>query len=231
MFSFKHVRWIVLGLLLLLLLLTACNGTPEVTPEPPAEQQPEEQEQESKPEQPSEVEEGMPPTISEAGTTIVRALKNGDMNTLAAWADSEEGVRFSPYGYVDTETDLIFSKEELQGLMEDPTKHLWRSFPGSDTLIDMPYKEYHEKYVYDADFMEDAEIRVNEGLGHGAMIYNLNEVYPKDTHDFVEYHIEDDDPTKDSIVEVVDWRSLRLVFKKIGDGLVLVGIIHDQWTP
>lgn len=226
MYSFKHARWIVLGLLLLL--LTACNGTPEATPDPPAEPS---EEQESEPEQPSEVEEGMPPTVLEAGTTIVRALKNGDMNTLAAWADSDKGVRYSPYGYVNTETDLIFSKDELQGLMEDSTERLWRSFPGSETLIEMPYREYHEKFVYDADFMEDADITVNEGLGQGAMIYNLNEVYPTDTHDFVDYHIEDIDSTIDSNVEVVNWRSLRLVFKKIGDDRALVGIIHDQWTP
>lgn len=225
MYSFKHVRWMILGLLLLL--LTACNGTPEATPEPAAEQQPEEQEQESKSEQPSEVEEGMPPTVSEAGTTIVRALKNADMNTLAAWTDSNEGVRFSPYGYVNTETDLIFSQDNLKGLMEDPTKHLWRSFLGSDTLIEMSYREYHEKFVYDADFMEDAEITINEGLGQGAMIYNLNEVYPTDTHDFVDYHIDGIDPAVDGM----DWRSLRLVFKKIGDDRTLVGIIHDQWTP
>lgn len=225
MYSFKHVRWIFLGLLMLL--LVACNGTPEATPDPPAEPL-EETEQESEPEQPTEeVEEGMPPTISEAGTTIVRALKNGDMNTLANWADSDKGVRFSPYGYVNTDTDLLFSQEDLKGLMEDPTKHLWRSFPGSDTLIEMPYKEYQEKFVYDADFMEDAEITINEGIGQGAMIYNLNEVYPKDTHDFVDYYIDGIDPA----VNGMDWRSLRLVFKKIGEHRTLVGIIHDQWTP
>ncbi len=218
MSSFKHVRWIVLGLLMLL--LVACNGTSKATPDPPIEQSEEQ-------EQPGEVEEGMPPTVSEAGTTIVRALKNADMDTLADWVDLDEGVRFSPYGNVNTETDLIFSRDELRGLMKDPTEHLWRSFPGSDTLIKMSYKEYHDRFVYDADFMEDAEVAVNEGLGEGAMIYNLNEVYPKDTHDFVEYHIDGIDPT----VEGMDWRSLRLVFKKMGDDRTLVGIIHDQWTP
>ena len=222
MYLFKNGRWIVLGLLMLL--LTACNGTPKATPVPPMEQSEEQG-------QPSEVEEGMPPTVLEAGTTILRALKNGDMDVLAAWVDSDKGVRFSPYGYVNTETDLIFSKGELKVLMEDPTEHLWRSFPGLDTLIQMSYREYQERFIYDADFMGDAEIAVNEGLGQGFMVYNLNEVYPKDTHDFVEYHIEDIDPTIDSNVEVVNWRSLRLVFEKMGDNRVLVGIIHDQWTP
>ncbi|WP_342507285.1 hypothetical protein [Sporosarcina sp. FSL K6-2383] len=235
MYSFKQIRWIVLSLLMLL--LVACNGTPGATPEPPIEPSEEQEQQEQKsepepepepePEQPVEVEEGMPPTVLEAGTTVIRALKNGDLNTLAAWADPNEGVRFSPYGNVNTETDLIFSRDELEGLMKDSTKHLWRSFPGSDTLIEMPYSEYHGKFVYDVDFMEDAEITVNEGLGQGAMIYNLNEVYPEDTHDFVDYYMDGIDPA----VEGMDWRSLRLVFKKIGDDRSLVGIIHDQWTP
>ena len=203
---------------MLMLLLVACNETREATPDPPVEQSEE---------QPSEVEEGLPPTVLEAGTTILKALKDRDMEVLAAWVDLDKGVRFSPFGFVHTQTDLIFSKAELKGLMEDPTEYLWRSFPGSDTLITMSYRDYQERFVYDADFMADAEIAVNEGLGQGAMIYNLNDVYPKDTHDFVEYHIDGIDPS----VEGRDWRSLRLVFEKIGDDLVLVGIIHDQWTP
>ncbi|MNW11118.1 hypothetical protein D3C71_2084880 [compost metagenome] len=52
-------------------------------------------------------------------------------------------------------------------------------------------------------------------------------MYPKEQYDFVEYHITGIDPS----VEEMDWRSLRLVFEKIGEDHALVGIIHDQWTP
>ncbi|MNJ61661.1 hypothetical protein D3C77_574640 [compost metagenome] len=111
--------------------------------------------------------------------------------------------------------------------MEDTKKRIWRTFPATEDQIEMTYAEYHKRYVYDADFIKDAKVAENKGIADGGQISNLNEVYPKDSYDFVEYHIEGSDPN----AEVSDWRSLRLVFKKIGADHVLAGIIHDQWTP
>ena len=91
----------------------------------------------------------------------------------------------------------------------------------------MTYVDYHKRFVYDADFIKDAEIAVNEGLGQGFSVNNVNEVYPKDSHEFVEYYIDE----VDLAAEGKDWRSLRLVFETIGDDHALVGIIHNQWTP
>lgn len=222
----------------IMLLLTACNGTREPVSEPqnqvqesPEVSKPQDQVQESpeepQPQEDTEPTEGQPPTAKESAATVMKALKAGNMSTLAAWAHPEKGVRFSPYAYVDTGTDLVFTRDELEGLMADSEKRVWRTFPGSGELIEMTYAEYHKQFVYDADYIKDAEIAVNEGLGQSTTINNLNEVYPKDSHDFVEYHIKGIDPA----VEGMDWRSLRLVFEKIGDDHALVGIIHDQWTP
>ncbi|WHY20499.1 hypothetical protein QNH28_05730 [Paenibacillus sp. G2S3] len=128
---------------------------------------------------------------------------------------------------MDTKNDLVFSKDEVEGLMKDSTKRVWRTFAGSGDLIELTFADYYKRFIYDADFIQTAEIAVNKGLGQGTMINNLNEVYPKEKYDFVEYHIEGIDPS----VEGMDWRSLRLVFEKIGEDHALVGIIHDQWTP
>ena len=230
MYFSKKIGLIALGAILLL--LTACTETPKPTPEleptPVQEpvQEPEIEPQDEQSEENDKPGEGVPPTAKEAATTVLRALKNGDMKTVAAWA-SRKGVRFSPYGYVDTKTDLVFSRDELEGLMEDSTERVWRTYPGSGELIELTFKEYYNQFVYDADFMSDAEVSVNKVLGESTTINNLNEVYPKDSHNFVEYYIDGIDP----VYEGMDWRSLRLVFEKIGDDSALVGIIHDQWTP
>ncbi|WP_438315499.1 hypothetical protein [Sporosarcina sp. FA9] len=230
MYVLKKIGLIALGAILLL--LTACTEipkpTPELEPTPVLEPEPtpELEPQDGQSEEEDQPGEGVPPTALEAATTVLRALKNGDMKTVAAWA-SRKGVRFSPYAYVDTKTDLVFSRDELEGLMGDPTERIWRTYPGSGDLIELTFKEYYNQFIYDADFMSDAEVSVNEMLGESTTINNLNEVYPKESHNFVEYYIDGFDP----VYEGMDWRSLCLVFEKIGDDSALVGIIHNQWTP
>jgi len=237
MISLRRTIPFILGISLLL--LTACTETSIEKVEP--EETTQGQSQEEKPiieeeqpvvdeEQPiveEEPQEGQPPTSLEAATTVMRILKNGDMANLAAWVHPEKGLRFSPYSYVNTETDLVFSRDEVENLMNDTTVYEWRAFAGSGDLIKMTYSEYHKKFVYDADFFDTAEIALNEVLGESTTINNLHEVYPKESYDFVEYHIDGIDPA----YEGMDWRSIRLVFEKMGADHALVGIIHDQWTP
>ncbi|WP_339317149.1 hypothetical protein [Paenibacillus sp. FSL R10-2734] len=196
------------------------------TQEPSSTDQVQENQEPSSIDQPQD-QEGLPPSVTEAASTVMNALKNKDMNQLAAWVHSEKGLRFSPYAYVDTKNDIVFTKSEVEVLMNDTTKRVWRTFAGSGDLIELTFADYYKQFVYDADFIQTAEIAVNKGLGQGTTINNLNEVYPKEQYDFVEYHIAGIDPS----VEGMDWRSLRLVFEKIGEDHALVGIIHDQWTP
>ncbi|MFD1774809.1 hypothetical protein [Paenibacillus rhizophilus] len=228
------------ALLAAMLLLAACSGTPEAVQEPQQTQETQETQQSQTPEteQPRETasstpseqpqdQEGLPPTAQEAAATVMTALKESDMSQLAAWVHPEKGIRFSPYAYVDTENDIVVTKDEVAGLMNDSTKRVWRTFAGSGELIDMSFADYYKQFVYDADFIKDGEIAVNKVIGKGTTLNNLTEVYPRDSYDFVEYHIAGIDPA----VEGMDWRSLRLVFEKIGEDHALVGIIHDQWTP
>ena len=171
--------------------------------------------------------EGQPPTAREAAATVMRAIKNSDMQTVAAWVHAKKGIRFSPYAYVDVESDLTFKQDTLNGLMEDSKTYVWGTSAGSGEPIQLTYADYYKQFVYDADFVKDGTISLNEVQGKSTTTNNLNEVYPKESYDFVEYYIDGIDPA----VEGMDWRSLRLVFEKIGDDRALVGIIHDQWTP
>lgn len=128
-----------------MLLLAACSTTPAAEPEATlAPQQSQEQaqtsptsspeasaapEESADPTAPAEPEEGMPPTALEAAATVMKALKNSDMESLAAWVHPDKGVRFSPYAYVDPKKDLVFTREKLEGVMKDNTKYEWRSSP------------------------------------------------------------------------------------------------------
>ncbi|MNB83238.1 hypothetical protein D3C75_300710 [compost metagenome] len=223
-------------------LLAACSNTPAAEPEAtatpvqteqpaagtPAPSQAPEPSATPSAASPSAVpDEGTPPTALEAASTVMRALENGNMDTLAAWVSRDQGVRFSPYGYVDTENDLVFRQEDISGLMKDSEQHTWGSFQGSGEPIKLTFAEYFKRFVYDADFVQDARISLNTAEDKGTMINNITEVYPADKYDYVDYHISSIDPQ----YQGMDWRSLRLVFEKIGEDRILVGIVHDEWTP
>lgn len=184
-------------------------------------------EESAPPETSSAPDEGMPPTAEEAATTVIRALKAGNMKTLAAWTHMEKGVRFSPYGYVDTAKDLVLDRDTIEGAMKDPTKRVWGAFAGSGEEIKLSFAEYMKKFVYDADFMGLGKVTVNEKIDRGSTLNNITEVYPPDQYDVVEYYIDGVDPQ----YRGMDWRSLKLVFEKLDADRILVGIVHDQWTP
>ncbi|WP_438432086.1 hypothetical protein [Gorillibacterium sp. sgz500922] len=171
--------------------------------------------------------EGQPPTAREAATTVLRALKAGDLEQVAAWVHPDKGVRFSPYASVQPDKDQVIKREELAGLKKDSTKRLWGQYDGSGEDIRLSYAEYHKKFVYDADFLTKGKLSVNEVQKTGNTKSNLSEVYPPEHYSFVEFHIAGIDKS----LEGMDWRSLRLVFEKMDGGdYALVGIVHDQWT-
>lgn len=173
----------------------------------------------------SEPQEGQSLSVTEASTSIIKALQEKDMETVASWA-SEDGVRFSPFANIDPVNDLVFSPDEISNLLRDPTRYVWRTVPDhDDDKIKMTYADYHLKYVYNKDFIHHGENAVNVLLGQDAHPGNLHEIYPEANHDFVEFHVKGTD------AEGRDWHTLRLIFEKIGQDHILVGIVHDQGIP
>ncbi|WP_020616589.1 hypothetical protein [Paenibacillus daejeonensis] len=164
-------------------------------------------------EEPDWGDEGMPPTALESATTVLRALKSGNMETVANWAHKDKGVRFSPHGTVNVETDQNIDADELAGLMSDDETRVWSSAGDGQDAIEMTYAEYHEQYVYDKDY-EAVEPTENETQADS--IGNLLEVYPADEYSYVEYYAADGSSL------------IRLVFEKIGPDHALAAIIHDQ---
>lgn len=161
--------------------------------------------------------------LLELSENILKLLKAGNYQQLAQYIHPREGLRFSPYSYVDTLENLKFSSSEFTAL-NTSKKLLWGHYDGSGTPISLTLDEYFDKFVYDADFMTAPEKAVNTILGQGNTVNNIKDVYPG-SH-FTEFYFPGTDPRYGGM----DWRSLRLVFKKAGDEFYLVGIVHDQWT-
>ncbi len=155
---------------------------------------------------------------------IVLSLSNQDMQTLATYIHPSQGVRFSPYSYVDIQEDLVFSTNQINGIFNDSTVYHWGTFDGSGDPIDMTFADYYARFVYDQDYANPEQIAVNDMLGGGNTIDNTGQVYPNAT--VVVFHFSGFDPQ----YEGLDWRSLRLALEQVGNQWFLVGIIHDEWT-
>lgn len=156
---------------------------------------------------------------------IMGAIKERDMTTLAQAAHPTQGILFSPYAFIDGSEVNQFTVSQLYNLLTDQTIYMWGYQHGSGEPLELTPAAYWEQYVYDQDFVQEAEISYNErAAGDGGMLNNIEEVYPEAV--FVEFHY-----TGSEEWSYLDWSSLRLVFEEY-DGLTyLVALVHDQWTP
>ncbi len=156
---------------------------------------------------------------------VLIAFSQHNPRYLLNFLHPEYGIRFSPYGYVDTLNDVVMDKATLLKYTgENPPAISWGSYDGSGEKIIMSFPAYINRFVYDVDFLHAPQIKLNGFIGKGNSMNNLENIYPG--AEFVEYHF----PGFDKKYEGMDWRSLRLVFKKMGKRYYLLGIIHDQWT-
>ena len=153
---------------------------------------------------------------------VVSALKDKNVKTLASYVHPTKGVRFSPYGSIDTEKDLTFRRRDVLKLYALPA-YVWGQADGSGDDIKLNFAGYYKKFVYDKDFARAPKVGYNRIVKQGNTIVNLTEAYPKAK--FVEYHF-----LGTRKHDGMDWRSLRLVFEKSGKNWYLVGVSHDQWT-
>jgi hypothetical protein len=205
----KHRPLVLLPLLLALL---ACAP---VEPEPEA---PAATEAPAAAEAPAPAED-----LRSAARSVAEALRDRDFEALAGRAHPD-GVRFSPYSYVDPEAHLTLSPAELRAAGEGSPR-TWGHHDGSGEPIETTVDEYFDRFVWDAPYLEEGSVAVDRRQAKGNSVDNAAQVYPDAR--IVEYHV----PGRNPDFGGMDWRSLRLVFEE-GEGSrwLLVAVIHDEWT-
>jgi hypothetical protein len=170
--------------------------------------------------------EAAPPVLPDSVVSrALDALQRRDVEQLAALAHPSTGIRFTPYTRVDTVRDRRFTAAELRAQWNRPDSLLWGEFDGSGDPMRMTMAQYFNRFVADTDFAKAPRVaRDSAPMGVGNSIYNLPEVYRGAT--IVEHNIPGTDPRYGGM----DWRSLWLVFERVGAAWHLVGVVHGSWT-
>lgn len=161
---------------------------------------------------------------SDTAEEINQHLAHRNWSELAGTVHPQKGVLFSPYGFVDTESAVVFDHAEVRRAGADSTERIWGTFDGTGDPIRMTFNEYYERFVYDADYAALDCGAPNERLAHGNTLNNIDEVFSEDSV-FIECHDSGSDQYGG-----MDWRSLRIVLEPTGRRWVLVGLVHDEWT-
>ncbi len=157
-------------------------------------------------------------------TEILTAIKDKDYKKLTEYIHPKDGIRFSPYGFIDTANDVTATRSTFRLNAYTNKKRIWGYYDGSGDPIKMTSKEYFKRFVYDADFLNAEKTSLNQCLGSGNSQNNILIIY--DDLPFTESFF----PGIDEQFGGMDWRALRLVYKEYEGKYYLVAIVHDEWT-
>ena len=155
---------------------------------------------------------------------ILAVIKDKDYKKLTEYIHPENGIRFSPYAYIDTANDVTATRSTFRLNAYTNKKRIWGSYDGSGDPIKMTFKEYFKKFVYDVDFLNAEKTTLNTKSSHGSDFDNLKDIYPGSI--YTESYFSGFDEKYGGM----DWRALRLVYKEYEGKYYLVGVIHDEWT-
>ena len=157
-------------------------------------------------------------------TTVLTTLKANAFTQLASLVHPVMGLRFSPYGHIDTVHYHSFSGKQIQELAQTNKKIKWGIFDGSGEPIILNIHNYFKRFVYDVDFLHAEKKSFDETAAAGNTANNISEVYPQ-AH-YIEYYFAGFKPEYGGM----DWKAIRLVFSYYQNKAYLIAIVHDQWT-
>jgi hypothetical protein len=150
-------------------------------------------------------------------------LKTEDFATLVQYV-WPQGLRFSPYEYVNSWTDIVLSTGEVENALSISRSYTRWSYDWSWLPIDLWIGQYFEKFVNDADYATAPEVTYNQSTQRGNTINNIGQVYQWKQR--VEYYFS----WFDAQYSGMDRKSLTLVFEQENGQRYLIGIVHGQRT-
>lgn len=156
--------------------------------------------------------------------SVMAMLADEDFESLSAYVHPSQGLRFSPYAYVDVEKHLKFDAQEVPNLPLNKRLYTWGAYDGSGEPIELGFMDYYKQFVYDHEFVTPHIVGIDRVIGLGNTLVNIADVHPNGS--FVEFHFTGFDPQ----YEGIDWSSLFLIFEQLNGKWFLVGIAHNEWT-
>ena len=152
----------------------------------------------------------------------IKSLKEKDMDGLSkiVWVD---WVIFSPYNNINTWHKKVF-KDDIKNLFSNTQIINRWNYDWSWEPINLNFKDYFDKFIYDVDFATAPEKIVNKVVQRWNIINNIEDFYPNSQT--IEYYFSWFDPQ----YEWIDRRSLTLIFNKIWNNRHLIWISHWQRT-
>jgi len=150
-------------------------------------------------------------------------IRDRNWAALAGTVHPDRGVTFTPYSSV-SDRDLCFTPAEVAAFGGDSKIYLWGSYDGSGAPLSLTVEEYFTQFVGNADYTRAPLLAVDRVISSGNAVENVADAYPDAR--FVELYYSGLDEAKEGF----DWCALKLVFEPVDGALMLVGVIHSEWT-
>ena len=150
-------------------------------------------------------------------------IRDRNWTALAGVVHPDRGVTFTPYSSV-SDSDLCFTPAQVAAFGSDSKIYLWGSYDGSGAPMSLTVEEYFAQFVGNADYTRAPLLAVDRVISSGNAVENVADAYPDAR--FVELYYSGLDEAQEGF----DWCALKLVFEPVDGTLMLVGIIHSEWT-
>ena len=160
----------------------------------------------------------------ELADQCLEVLRDKEWGAFGSFVHRKQGLTFSPYGYVE-DGAVRLGMGDAKALGTYSKVHTWGHYYGSSEPIEMTFVQYYDRFIFDHDFTQAPIVSVDKIVKttreDNLYVFGNGGV-------FVEYHIPGSGADADR-----NWASLRLVFSWEEDveGLSLVAVVHDEWTP
>jgi hypothetical protein len=159
-----------------------------------------------------------------AAVEFVSLLDQEDYSSLYELIHPTEGVRFSPYAFVDVANHQWVDSANLTQFLSGTQVLNWGEYDGTGDPIQLTPIDYINRFVYDQMYIQPELIGFNQIISSGNTLVNIPSVYAGAT--FIEFHFTGFDPQYMGM----DWRSLIIVMKEVSGLWYVVGVVHSEWT-
>jgi hypothetical protein len=147
---------------------------------------------------------------------VIGLLRVRDVRSLAVSVHPVKGLRFSPYGIVDSRADQTIPASQLERAFASRTPRIWGADDASGKPIRLTCAAYLDRFVYDRDFAA-ARVTFNPSSDETRSVW---EAYPSAI--LVEYAMPGNQQSPAAV--------LVLAFEQHNGKWYVSGIVHAGWT-